>query len=495
MDQASAIESISKNRWALANPVSAKQLIPLQTQLKSKKDETRNLSKARPLTNPASSTLSFPLNPENKNPPAWLKELMGLLVSVDKNIKQEGPYPMDNLIPALIQLFRNGDPDIAEGSNIGGDEMPLMDIKRTDPIFAALQGKAITGNFTDYKIVDAQERPNFYITRLDGRGAGIISFKNVAFHPALADYHAPSYIVDLEEITGIFNDPFLPAIFPEGVLRSKDGSGRVLYFLDRFIDRHNIVINDFINDSGLVSSKSFAALRSASPEEIREAKVSRLRLHEYFHQHARVGEKIFQYNNFIELKSSGIPAAFEESMVDLDVILEALNKLQHSSYGKRKARILIEAVLSERLLYYPLVVNDAKTSFDATANGLFLNSLIKDGAITINNGLMDLNFKASLRSLIKLRKAMQEHELETRKEYDHLLKSKGEDAARQRVKESYTEFFQKHGIHHKGDFVHHDFFLGKAMDQRRARYIKQLKASCSKKLAKEQIAEAFTNML
>jgi Family of unknown function (DUF6421) len=233
------------------------------------------------------------------------------------------------------------------------------------------------------------------------------------------------------------------AIFPEMFTwpRCNPATLPAFYFMDKFVERHQQKTQPIIR-SAAIEKNSFRSLINATPHEILEACSNWVHLHEHFH-----GQGPMPFTKFPWIKSSRTTAALEEMRVDISSIIEALHVLPDSDYGERRSRILAEFILAERLLRYPVEARPME-NYDARSSTLLLSMLSKNGATSLNNGMLAVDWSALKPALFQISREIEELEL--------TAATHSEIEARDLLQ----SFVRTNSIFDKklGGFIHHPFY-------------------------------------
>ena len=162
------------------------------------------------------------------------------------------------------------------------------------------------------------------------------------------------------------------ALFPENhidhIQLSED---TIFYFIDKFVARFFKITKPLLQ---IVNPAQMIAIRNASPEEIEQACIYWVCLHEYFHRQGHM-----PIPKFLDIKSCRPLAGLEELRVDLRSIFYCLDDAEFME----NPQFVAEFILTERLLRYA-VEGIPKPNYDAIASQVLFNYLTHHDAINID---------------------------------------------------------------------------------------------------------------
>ena len=182
------------------------------------------------------------------------------------------------------------------------------------------------------------------------------------------------------------------ALFPENwqfnASRPPNCDDAVLYFINRFVNRFfNYSLNALEN---MTSETTFARLKRIrhdgnATDIIRDLSVNWMWMHEHCHH---LG--CLPLPHFLNFKNTRSAGAVEEMRADVLAILV----LSDAAWLKSEEQILlIEFILSERLLRYPIecIKNRAPLNYDAIGSQILLHFLMDCGSIALAEGKLSLS--------------------------------------------------------------------------------------------------------
>ncbi|MFJ7732549.1 DUF6421 family protein [Lysinibacillus sp. NPDC097231] len=182
--------------------------------------------------------------------------------------------------------------------------------------------------------------------------------------------HYPSSVVLPVTVLGCtdgFKETMNVSLFPEFFVASAPikNEHKVFYFTNRFEKRNHLITKPILNQ--LTTASTFKVLKSASDEEIQEACIAWVYLHEYHH---RTG--VLPIPEYLNIKGSRAAASLEELRVDLHSIIACIDLYINKKL--EKGLLFAELIFAERLLRYPIQI-DPHINFDSRASQFFYSFL------------------------------------------------------------------------------------------------------------------------
>lgn len=225
--------------------------------------------------------------------------------------------------------------------------------------------------------------------------AEAVYFKTEIPHKYLTEkYPSQARPIRLLATSTGFYGPRYVAIFPENIVWPKvsEESCPAFYFINKFIDRFLSVTKPAISNN-IIHNDNFPYILEADYDEILNAAVSWVHLHEYFHS-----EGIIPYSKSRMIKSTRSTAALEELRVDILTIIESLEHLPTTPFGDKKSLLLAEFVLAERLIRYPLEAHP-NSDYDARSSHVFMSRLLSYKAIGFVGRTLKIDWSCMLPAL------------------------------------------------------------------------------------------------
>ncbi|MFB9760243.1 DUF6421 family protein [Ectobacillus funiculus] len=209
--------------------------------------------------------------------------------------------------------------------------------------------------------------------------------------------HYPSSVVLPVTVLGCtegFKETMNVSLFPEFFVADApiDDKNKVFYFTNRFEQRNQLLTKPVLERITTPGSLQF--IKSASNEEIQEACIAWVYLHEYHH---RTG--VLPIPNFLSLKGSRSAASLEELRVDLHSILACMDLYFKKDF--EKGLLFAEVIFIERLLRYPIQI-DPNQNFDSRASQLFHTFLSDLGIEVFDGELINIDIVEARETLQKM---------------------------------------------------------------------------------------------
>lgn len=192
--------------------------------------------------------------------------------------------------------------------------------------------------------------------------------------------------VRLHDCTQGLRHPNMIALFPEHWIAPEPERKfyKAYNFMDRFVERFFQVTQPAIEM--ISTARCFSRLRAPTREEICEAAIVWIQLHEYFHT---TGPLPLTEN--LSSKSSHSLAGLEECRVDALAVLACLDDARA---GAPSAEFFAQFVLGERLLRYPLQAGPG-SNYDARGSQFMLGFLCALGALQVTEDGARLDYEES----------------------------------------------------------------------------------------------------
>ncbi|MCX7124091.1 MAG: DUF6421 family protein [Gammaproteobacteria bacterium] len=183
---------------------------------------------------------------------------------------------------------------------------------------------------------------------------------------------SPVFPVNTLEATEGFHSKPVVALFPENHIdQIQLPEDVIFYFIDKFVSRFFRVTKPLL---AIVNQDQLTAVRNASTEDIEQASIYWVCLHEYFHRQGHM-----PIPKFLPTKTLRPLAGLEELRVDLRSIFYCLDDGNFIN----NPRFVAEFILTERLLRYA-VEGIPTPNYDAIASQVLFNYLTHHDAIQID---------------------------------------------------------------------------------------------------------------
>lgn len=255
------------------------------------------------------------------------------------------------------------------------------------------QSLELTKNFInkqqDNIVISLFNAPYFKTLSVDGFYYEILPVNaNLSKH--FGDYLLP---VNIIKSTEGFSAREVVALFPENHIDATQfRHDKIFYFIDKFVDRFYKITQKILC---VIGSPHFEWLKTAKKQEIEEAAIYWVYLHEHFHHTGYL-----PVPEYLHIKKIKALAGLEELRVDICSILYLS---RNSFLEPSKSKKIAEFILAERLLRYS-VEGIPFPNYDAIASQ-FLFQFLKDcGGLSIKNDLIyiDGNIFEALDDFVQL---------------------------------------------------------------------------------------------
>ncbi len=188
------------------------------------------------------------------------------------------------------------------------------------------------------------------------------------------NYHTNVLPVTIKMASKGFYSREVVALFPENhidmVQLNHDG---IFYFINKFVDRFFKTTHKMI--SAIVADNFFQELTFATYDQIEQASIYWVWLHEYYHRQGPL-----PIPKYLSVKSLKPLAGLEEMRVDICSIITCLDD---NNLAQQQGQFVSRFILAERLLRYS-IEGIPKPSYDAIASQLLFNYLRQNEGLIID---------------------------------------------------------------------------------------------------------------